>query len=118
MIHRDLDIQHATTEKLHINLETITANYNLEKVVTHAKNAKIRMLERTLLELSADPGNVKHSLKLLRDKDNEISTLKQREKIPGPHPTPMPEIQELLKVKEEETQKNLATKEKNHKYLV
>lgn len=78
VLYRDLDLQHTTTHKLRKSLESITTYYRLEKVVTQAKNVKIRVLEKALLELSEDPRNIKHSHNLLKEKDKEINLLKQK----------------------------------------
>ena len=65
MVHRDMNIQHVTTEKLNENLQNINGNYKHEKTVTQAKNVKIRLLEKILLELSSNLRDVKYSKKLL-----------------------------------------------------
>ena len=69
------------------------------------------MLEKTLLELSSNPRDDKYAKKLLQDKDNEIAKLKMQAKLPGPHPTPMAEILELQKEKDEIMQKFLEYEE-------
>ena len=55
VLYRDLDLQYATTHMLRKSSENIMTQYRLEKVVTQAKNVKIRVLEKALLELSEDP---------------------------------------------------------------
>jgi hypothetical protein len=117
VLYRDLDLQHATTHKLRKSLENVTTQYRLEKVVTQAKNVKIKVLEKALLELSEDPRNVKHSQNFLKEKDKEINLLKQKVKIPGPHPTSIEEVNAALKEKEAETKKFLEAEENNYTYL-
>ncbi len=46
--------------------------------MTQAKNVKIRVMEKALLELSKDLRNVKHSQNLLKEKDKEINLLKKK----------------------------------------
>ncbi len=46
MIHMDLDLQHTTTKKLQDSLTKITTQYRLEKVVTQARNVKLKVLEK------------------------------------------------------------------------
>ena len=89
----------------------------MEKVAIQAKNVKIRVLEKALLELSEDPQNVKHSQNLLQEKDKEIALLKKKLKIPGTHPTGIEEVNAVLKEKEAETQNLIEAEERIHKYL-
>ncbi len=117
IIHRDMDIQHTTTEKLHKSLENITTQYMLEKVMTQGKNVKIKVLEKALLELSEDPGNMKHSQKMVKEKDKEITLLKQNIKIHRPHLATIEEEDAVLKVKEAKTKRFLVGEEKSHSYL-
>ena len=74
VLYRDLDLQHATTHKLRKSLESIATQYRLEKMVTQARNVKIRVLEKALLELSEDPRNIKHTQNLIKEKDREKSS--------------------------------------------
>ena len=67
--------------------------------------------------MSEDPRNVKHSHNFLKEKDKEINLLKQKVKIPGPHPTSIEEVNAALKEKEAETKKFLEAEEKNYNYL-
>ena len=83
-------------------------------MVTQAKNVKIKVLEKALLELSEDPRNFKHSQNLLKEKDKEINLLKQKAKIPGTH---IEEVNAVLKEKEAETMKFLEAEEKNYAYM-
>lgn len=117
ILYRDLNLQHTTTHKLRKSLESVAAQYRMEKAAIQAKNVKIRVLEKALLELSEDPQNVKHSQNLLQEKDKEIALLKKKLKIPGTHPTGIEEVNAVLKEKEAETQKLIEAKERIHKYL-
>ena len=69
ILYRDLKLQHTTTNKLRKSLESVAAQYRIEKSAIQAKNVKIRSLEKALLDLSEDPKNVKHSQNLLQEKD-------------------------------------------------
>jgi len=60
-----MKLQHTTTNKLRKSLESIAAQYRMEKAAIQAKNVKIRSLEKALLDLSEDPKNIKHSQNLL-----------------------------------------------------
>ena len=95
MIHKDMNVQHAMIEKLAKDLQTINANYKLERGVTQEKNVRIKTLERILLELSSNPRDVQAAKKLLQDKDNQIAKLKKQLKLPGPHPVDTPELIEM-----------------------
>lgn len=117
VLYRDLDLEHATTHKLRKSLESVTTQYRLEKVVTQAKNVKIKVLEKALLELSEDPRNIKHSKNLLKEKDKVISLLKQKVKILGTHPTSIEEVNSILKEKEAETRMFLEADERNYAYM-
>ena len=71
----------------------------MEKVATQAKNVRIRVLEKALLDLSGEPGSDKHAHELLKEKDKEIALLKKNLKIPGTHPTGIEEVNAVLKEK-------------------
>ena len=100
ILYRDMNLQHATTDKLHKSLENLTNQYRLEKVVTQARNVKVKVLEKALIDLSKNPRNIKHTQNLLKEKDKEINLLKMKLKILGTHPSSIEEVNAMLKEKE------------------
>ena len=116
MIHKDMNVKHATIEKLHKELQTINANYKLERGVTQAKNVRIWTLERVTLELSSNPGDIIKAKKLLQDKDNEIAKLKKESKLPGSHPSEMSEIFQIQEERDEINHKFLEAEEQYRKH--
>ena len=85
--------------------------------MTQARNVKIRVLEKALLELSEDPRNIKHTQNLIKERDKEINLLKLKLKIPGTHPSSIEEVNAVLREKEAETKKYMEAEEKNYAYL-
>ena len=71
----------------------MSAQFQLEKVSSQAKDTRIKSLEDLVIELGHDPKDVKASERLIKNKNDDIAALKKQLKIPQLH---HPQTMEVL----------------------
>jgi hypothetical protein len=71
-----------TVSKLQVSLKNVQSQLKLEKISSLEKDNKIKSLEELVLKIGYDPSNVKEIKELLRNKNDDISSLRKQLKLP------------------------------------
>lgn len=87
MIYFTLTTKAMATLKLRESLDNITAQYNLEKASSNAKDTGIKSLEDWIIDLGHLPKDIKVVEQLIKKKNEDIVALKKQLKLPqSQHP--------------------------------
>lgn len=71
--------------QLQNSLNNISAQFQLQKASSEAKDTTINSLENLIIELGHDPKDVKATERLIKKKNDDIAALKKQLKIPPLH---------------------------------
>lgn len=82
MIYSTLTGKAMAGHKVQSSLDNITTQYKLEKASSRAKDNRIKSLEGLVIELGHDPNDIKASAKLIKKKNEDITTIKKQLKLP------------------------------------
>ena len=82
MIYSTLTGKAMAAHKLQDSLDSVTAQYKLERASSQAKDTRIKSLEDLVIELGHDPSDVKAIKKLIKKKNEDIAALKKELKLP------------------------------------
>ena len=82
MIYSTLIGKAITAHQLQNSLNNISAQFQLKKASSQAKDTRIKSLEDLVIELGHDPKDVKVTEKLIKKKNDDIVSLKKQLKIP------------------------------------
>lgn len=93
MIYSTLIEKFMDSFKLKDSLDNVIAQCKLEKASSQAKYNKIKSLEDLVIKLGHDPSDIKATKKLIKKKNEDITTLKKQLKIP---PSQNPWTKEVL----------------------
>ena len=83
MVYSTLADKTFLAHKLQNSLHNTTAQLELEKASSQAKDNRIRSLEDIIIELGHDPKDPKAIKELLKVRDSDIATLRKMIKIPA-----------------------------------
>ena len=83
MVYSTLVDKTFLAHKLQNNLHNTTAQLELEKASSQAKDNRIRSLEDIIIELGHDPKDPKAVQGLLKERDADIAALRKMVKIPA-----------------------------------
>jgi hypothetical protein len=70
------------TSKLQVSLNNIQSQLKLEKISSLAKDNKIKSLEELVLNIGYEPSNVKVIKEFLKNKNDDITSLRKKPKLP------------------------------------
>lgn len=87
--------------RLQNSLHNTSAQLELEKASSQAKNNRIKSLEEIIIELGHDPNDPKGVQALIKKKEEDIESLKKQLRLA---PTIHPQTTEVAQQKEEEDQ--------------
>lgn len=82
MIYSTLTGKAMMAHRLQNSLDNTTAQPNLEKASSQAKDNKIKSLEEIIIGLGHDPKDVKGIEALIKNKDEDIVALRKQLKLP------------------------------------
>lgn len=85
MVYSTLTNKAIANHQLQNSLNNISAQFQLEKASSQAKDTRIKSLEDLVIELGHDPKDMKVAEKLIKKKNNDIDALKKQLKIPPLH---------------------------------
>jgi len=106
-VYSTLTSKAIATHQLQNSLNNISAQFQLEKSSSQAKDTRIKTLEDLIIELGHDPKDVKAAENLIKNKNDDIVSLKKQLKIPPLH---HPQIAEVLETRKEEELMDLVLK--------
>jgi len=93
MVYSTLTSKAIAAYQLQNSLHNTSAQLQLEKSSSQAKETRIKALEDLIIELGHDPKYVKPAEKLIKKKNADIVALKKQLKIPPLH---HPQIAEII----------------------
>lgn len=99
MVYSTLTIEAIVAHQLQNSLNNISVQFQLEKASSQTKDTRIKSLEDLIIELGNDTKDVKVVEKLIKNKNDDIATLKKQLNIPPPH---HPQTTEVLETQKEE----------------
>lgn len=99
MVYATLPDKTLSTYKLQNSLNNATAQLELEKASSQAKDNMIRSLEDIIIDLGHDPSNPKAVQALMKKKEEDIAALRKMVKIPA---TLHPQTEGVAKKKKDE----------------
>lgn len=82
MIYSTLTSKAIAAHQLQNSLTNISAQYQLEKASSQAKDTIIKSLEDLVIELGHDPKYIKATEQLIKKNNYDIAALKKQLKIP------------------------------------
>lgn len=82
MVYSTLDEKTLQTQRMQNSLHNTSAQLELEKASSEAKDNRIRSLEEIIIELGHDPNDPKGVQVLMKKKDEDIAALRKMVKIP------------------------------------
>jgi len=82
MVYASLAEKKLQTHRLQNSLHNTTAQLELEKASSQAKDNRIKSLEEIIIELGHDPNDPKGVQTLMKKKDEDIAALKKLVKLP------------------------------------
>ena len=86
-------------QRLQNSLDNTNARLHLEKASSQAKDNKIKTLEEIIIGLGHNPKDVKATKALIKNKDDDIATLRKQLKLPSSR---HPKTVEIIKQNSEE----------------
>lgn len=101
MIYSTLTGKAIITNQLQNSLNNISAQFQLDKASSQAKDTRIKSLEDLIIELGHDPKDVKATEKLIKKRNDDIASLEKQPKIPPLHHPQTTEVLETQKGQEE-----------------
>jgi hypothetical protein len=107
MVYSTLTNKAITAHQLQNSLHNTSAQLQLEKASSQAKDTRIKTLEDLVIELGHDPKDVKAAEQLIKKKNDDIAALKKQLKIPPLH---HPQTAEVIEKQKEEELMDLVLK--------
>ena len=104
MVYSTLAGKALLSHKLQNSLNNTSAQLDLEKASSLAKDNRIKSLEEIIIELRHDPKDAKGIKALMKKKEEDIVALRKQLKLPI---TMHPQSSEIVKQKEEEDMMDL-----------
>lgn len=95
MIFSTLTGKAIVSHQLQNSLRNISAQYQLDKASSQAKDTQIKSLEDLVIEMGHDPKDIKATEQLIKRKNDDIVALKKQLKIPQ---LQRPQTQDVLEI--------------------
>jgi hypothetical protein len=92
MIFHTLAQASTSASKFRVALSNAQTQLKLEKISSFAKDNRIKTLEELVLKIGYDPANVKAAEEMIKNKNDDIASLRKQLKIP---PTEDPQAKEI-----------------------
>jgi hypothetical protein len=70
-----------SASKLQVSLNNVQTQLNLEKILSFAKDNRIKTLEELVLKIGYNPANVKEAEDMIKKKNADIASLRKELKL-------------------------------------
>jgi hypothetical protein len=101
MVFHTLVHASASISKLQVSLNNAQTQLKLEKILSFAKDNRIKTLEELVLKIGYDPSNVKAAKEMIKKKNGDIDSLRKQLKLPPTEDLQVKEIAEKEGEKDE-----------------